>query len=122
LKDARGGQKNLLVHSLVLLAFVGLRPLNQETRHLSGARADNRLKNLCYGTKQENAADRERHGAGYRGEKNGNSKLSDVDVDAIRAYFRTTPYKRGMYSKIARQYSVSSRLISYLVYDKIRLH
>jgi hypothetical protein len=50
------------VHQLVLAAFVGPRPEGMETRHLNGDSKDNRLKNLKYGTKSENAYDTVRHG------------------------------------------------------------
>jgi hypothetical protein len=50
------------VHRLVLLTFVGPCPPNMETRHLDGQPSNNRLDNLCYGTRRENMADRIRHG------------------------------------------------------------
>lgn len=52
------------VHRLVLRAFVGECPDGMETRHLNGDRSDNRLSNLTYGTRIENARDRMRHGTG----------------------------------------------------------
>ena len=121
LKDARGGQRNRTTHSLVLLAFVGPPLPKQEVRHWNGIRGDNRLSNLCYGTKVENWADRERHGNGEKGEKNPNCKLSDTEVNVIRLHFKTDGYKRGEYTRVARKYGVSSRQISNLVYGKSRL-
>jgi hypothetical protein len=53
--------KILLVHRLVLEAFVGPCPENMECRHLNGARSDNRLTNLAWGTKVENEADKKKH-------------------------------------------------------------
>lgn len=52
-----------LVHRVVLLSFVGP-PLPDQThvRHLNGDSADNRLENLAWGTPQQNADDRKRHG------------------------------------------------------------
>lgn len=50
------------VHQLVLETFVGPRPEGQETRHLNGDPADNRLENLCWGTPKENHADQISHG------------------------------------------------------------
>lgn len=61
----RDGQKNRTVHSLVLLAFVGLRPEGMESRHLNGDPADNRPANLVYGTKSENARDKFHHGTDH---------------------------------------------------------
>lgn len=50
------------VHGLVLLAFVGPRPEGLVTRHMDGDPANNRLRNLRYGTYSENAMDTIRHG------------------------------------------------------------
>ncbi len=50
------------VHKLVLLAFVGPPPLKHECRHLNGNPADNRLANLCWGTRSENIRDAVSHG------------------------------------------------------------
>jgi hypothetical protein len=50
------------VHVLVLLAFEGPRPADKPiTRHLNDDKADNRWpENICYGTRPENEADKER--------------------------------------------------------------
>jgi hypothetical protein len=50
------------VHRLVLEAFVGLRPLGMECRHLNGKCRDNRLDNLKWGSTDENLADKIQHG------------------------------------------------------------
>ncbi len=65
------GDKRLVrpVHRLVLLAFRGEPSNGQEARHLNGNRKDNGLQNLTWGTRKENAADRESHGNTARGEK-----------------------------------------------------
>lgn len=50
------------IHSLVLRAFAGPRPDDEEARHLDDVKTNNRLDNLCWGTPRENAADRRRNG------------------------------------------------------------
>ena len=50
------------VHALVLEAFVGPRPDGMEACHNNGDPADNRLENLRWDTRRENALDRIRHG------------------------------------------------------------
>ena len=50
------------VHRLVMAAFVGPCPDGMEVRHLNGDPADNRLVNLTYGTRAENARDQVEHG------------------------------------------------------------
>ena len=51
-----------LVHRLVLEAFVGPAPENQECRHLDGDQKNNHLTNLRWGSRRENSLDRTRHG------------------------------------------------------------
>ena len=79
-----GKQKVFGVHRLVLEAFVGIRPPGQECRHLDGNPENNRLENLCWGTPTENQGDRVRHGTTNRGERNGMSKLTRKQAEAIR--------------------------------------
>lgn len=55
-------QKGLSTHRLVLLAFVGPPGPGQQCRHLDGDSSNNRLANLAWGTRSENARDRVRHG------------------------------------------------------------
>ena len=71
------------VHSLVLEAFVGPRPVGLQTRHLNGVRDDNSLVNLRWGTIQENRADQKMHGTGIQGVRNPKAKLTSVDVERV---------------------------------------
>lgn len=73
-----------VVHRLVLLAFVGPCPDGHEARHINGDRKDNRLVNLRWGTKNENANDRIAHGTQVRGEKVNTSRLTPEQVREIR--------------------------------------
>lgn len=57
------------IHHLVMEAFVGSRPSGCDIRHLNGNPADNRLENLRYGTRQENAQDALRHGTNHNASK-----------------------------------------------------
>lgn len=53
------------VHHLVLEAFVGPRPDGTECLHGPGGPADNRLGNLRWGTRSENAHDKKRDGTDH---------------------------------------------------------
>lgn len=59
-KDAHS--KTFQVHRLVLETFVSACPEGQEARHLNGDKQDNRLSNLCWGSKSENTLDQVRMG------------------------------------------------------------
>jgi hypothetical protein len=58
----KGIKSRKSVHTLVLEAFVGPAPEGYECRHLDGNKENNCQENLCWGTPQENAADRKKHG------------------------------------------------------------
>jgi hypothetical protein len=51
------------VHALVMLAFVGPRPVGKQTCHRNGDGTDNRLSNLRYGSASDNTLDMVRHGS-----------------------------------------------------------
>jgi len=104
-----------LVHLLVLEIFVGPGPEGEEGRHLNGKRDDPRLSNLAYGTKQENAADRDAHGTTAIGERVGGAKLDADKVRAIRADGRTL-------KAVAADYGVHFSLISLIRRRKVWAH
>lgn len=78
------------IHRLLLLVYIGPCPPGMECRHLNGNRSDNRLDNLCWGTRKENIQDAIRHGTHnclYRdrkGEKNGRNKMTEAGVRVMR--------------------------------------
>lgn len=55
-------QHSRRIHRLVLEAFIGSCPRGYECRHLDGNRQNNKLTNLTWGTRSENAQDRIKHG------------------------------------------------------------
>ncbi|TVS29787.1 NUMOD4 motif-containing HNH endonuclease [Corynebacterium sanguinis] len=61
-KDESGKRQTLLVHIIVMLAFVGPRPAGMHIAHWDGDRLNNRLDNLRYATPKENSDDKLRHG------------------------------------------------------------
>jgi len=72
------------IHRLVLLAFRGPCPEGMEARHLNGNPHDNRLCNLEYGTKKENAQDKHLHGTMPKGESHWRTTLTAQQVNEIR--------------------------------------
>jgi hypothetical protein len=82
----KGGKtRHLLVHRLVMAAFVGHCPLGHEVNHKDGASTNNRLDNLEYITKAENYAHALDHGLYERGEYRYNAKLTESAVVEIKA-------------------------------------
>lgn len=91
-----GTQKVAKVHRLVGEAFIGPLPPKLETRHGPGGKLDNRLANLCYGTRSENQRDRKRDGtaripprvgSGPRGETHPFAKLTAAIVADCRSRY-----------------------------------
>jgi hypothetical protein len=73
------------VHVLVCEAFHGPRPADDhEVRHLDGNQGHNAEGNLAWGTRQENAADRRRHGTDCVGERHACAKINNATVVLIR--------------------------------------
>jgi hypothetical protein len=65
-----GKRRKYFIHKLVAALYLPERPsANHEIRHLNGNKQDNHFTNLAWGTKKENAADREKHGKTSRGLK-----------------------------------------------------
>ena len=75
---------HLSVHRLVLTAFLGQPFPQAECRHLDGNRTNNRLDNLSWGTKLENAQDRINHGRQVRGSQVSLAKLNERKVQIIK--------------------------------------
>ncbi|VVE06914.1 HNH endonuclease [Pandoraea terrigena] len=65
-----GKRRRVTVHSLVARTHIGPQPApGYEIRHLDGNKLNAHYTNLAWGTRKENAADRELHGHTSRGEK-----------------------------------------------------
>lgn len=65
-----GRRKRLAVHRLVAQCFLPPKPSPvHQIRHLDGNKTNNAVSNLAWGTSAENAADRDRHGRTYKGER-----------------------------------------------------
>ena len=105
-----GGRRiSVPVHRLVAEAFVGTRPSPfHEVRHLDGNRLNNAASNLAWGTRRDNATDRDRHGRTARGSRNGWSRLTESDVHEIRQRLAAGETQR----RIAASFGVCQRTIS----------
>jgi hypothetical protein len=72
------------IHVLICEAFHGPRPPGHEVAHNDGNSFNNTADNLRWATKQENNADRDRHGTWTRGETHGPCKMTEQQVHETR--------------------------------------
>ena len=93
------------VHRLVLTTFKGPGLEGHDCCHNDGNKQNNLLLNLRWDTRSGNMGDKKLHGTHQCGEKNGNSKLTEDEVRAIRADSRSN-------AAVAETYSVSAMVIS----------
>lgn len=106
----------MLVHQLVLLAFVGKCPAGLMTIHLNHKPSDNRLANLEYGTRSKNIRmDFEIGSRCHAGERAPNAKLTSDQVLEIRAVSLTT-------YELAEKYGVTERNIRTVLSRKTWTH
>lgn len=75
----------LLVHQEVCKAFHGQNPGGKDVCHTDGNRSNNCESNLRWDTRKGNFGDMVEHGTRCRGERHGQVKLTDAQVEAIRA-------------------------------------
>ncbi len=104
-RDGESSPHNVCV--LVLTAFVGPCPTGQEARHGNGNRTDDRIDNLSWGTRKQNAEDRVLHGTQVRGEQHPGAKLTN-DLARLTLELRDQGWR---YREIAERLGVSITLI-----------
>ncbi|WP_371874734.1 HNH endonuclease [Streptomyces fulvorobeus] len=72
------------MHTIVLEAFVGVRPDGREAAHLDGNPTNNDVSNLAWVTHAENIAHRAAHGTKVRGERFWSARLTSDKVRELR--------------------------------------
>ncbi len=102
LQNGKNNRKMLLVHRLVLEAFIGPCPAGLEAAHLNGVRTDCRLSNLAWVSRKENHSHKERHGTSQRGERAPSAKLNRTQVEEIRSL-----YRKEHQTSLAKRFGVS---------------
>lgn len=103
--------KRILVHRLVLLAFIGMPKEGEECLHLNDDPTDNRLENLRWGSHKENMMMSRGRNHAHHGEDNGHSKLTASAVNEIRvAFLQKTNFHWGR-GRLAKKFGVSPQQI-----------
>jgi hypothetical protein len=112
IKLSKGVTKPRYVHRLVCMAFHGPCPEGCTASHLDGNSLNNAPSNLVWETMLENIRRKREHGTQYHGEEHGRSKLTQIEIEAIRAERLLAPKKRkrdnNIYSlrNIAKRYGL----------------
>lgn len=90
----------IAVHRLIAWAFLGKQEKGIEVRHINGDGLDNRIENLCYGTKSQNMIDSINHGTFSMGEAHPCCKLTTEQVLEIfhsKEYYKDVAAKFGIH-------------------------
>lgn len=96
------------IHSLVLIAFVGLPPESHEGNHKNGIKSNNELDNLEWLTHKENQLHASRVLGIGQGEDNGSAKLRNHDIPVIR---RLLAEGKLLQREIGAMFGVNNRII-----------
>lgn len=111
-----GERKTMAVHRIVADAFLPPSAYRLEVNHLDGNKTNNAWTNLERSTRDENMFHASRAGLLARGERHGNAKLTDADVDAIRA--RRSDGESGV--SIARAFGTSPSTVCRIFRNQTR--
>lgn len=117
------GGESLFLHRLMALTYYGPPPIDENgvyiVRHLDGNPNNANIKNLSYGTYQQNSMGMVRHDKAQIGSINCGSKLTEEDVINIRK----RRYYDGVYvQKLADEYGVSNKSIRRILSRKLWGH
>lgn len=114
---ANGKYKSCRVHRLVAEAFIPNTENKSEVNHKNGVKTDNRLENLEWNTRSENAAHMYRKlkippNKGMEGKVSRFRKLTNEQVEAIKADIRG-------FDTIAQEYGISKQTVSNIKLERI---
>ncbi len=105
----------LTVHRLVAWAFLGYQKEGVEVRHINGDSFDNRVENLCYGTKSDNMRDAIAHRTFSMSEWHPCAKLTKEQVADIRS-------SNEYYKDVALKYGIHPFTVHKIRRNKVRNH
>lgn len=114
-----GKPTHVLVHKLVLGAFVSPRPEGLGCNHKDGDKTNNRLSNLEWVTPRANNEHATRLGLQARGERGAGSILSEASV---REIYELGCHTTMLYREIADQHGVSVQLVQRIMRGRCWRH
>jgi len=115
-----GVKKIHSIHRLVALAFITNPDKKPQVNHIDGCKTNNHADNLEWCSQKENVHHACDTGLqDNKGEKNGQSKLSEKEVLEIRRIFATGEYTK---TALGEMFDVSQMLISYIIRRKMWTH
>lgn len=106
------------LHRIILETFVGPCPKGMEGCHNDGDPFNNCISNLRWDTRRSNVDDTIKHDRMCRGERSGQSKLTDSKVFKIREAYASGETQQS----IARRFNISRPTISVVVNGKTWAH
>lgn len=116
-----GNRRSEMVHILVAKAFLGAAPFESaEVNHIDGDKTNPHFKNLEWITSSGNKY--HAYAAGLsdaKGEANGQSKLTEEQVLAIRA---ASTGQRGEQARMALEYGVTSSAVYEVIHRRTWVH
>jgi hypothetical protein len=101
-----------MIHTIVLEAFVGPRPVGAEACHADGNPANNRLDNLRWASRSENQKDTLRHG------RHRQARMTEPDIRDIWERLRNGDPQ----NVIARDYRTCQAVISHIRHGRSWSH
>jgi hypothetical protein len=116
--SANSKRRQGVVHRLVAAAFIGPCPDGCQVRHKNAIRTDCRPFNLEYGTAQDNANDRQKHGNTCRGSSCGTSKLSENQVLQLKQLHS----EGASYKYLSELFSITSGMVGHILNGRAWKH
>jgi hypothetical protein len=105
-----GERKHYLVHRMVAEAFIHNPENKPHVNHINGIKTDNRVENLEWVTRKENASHAVKLGLVLKGENCGAAKLSHKEVCEIKEMLSNNM----THGQIAKKFGVSRRAIGHI--------
>lgn len=111
-EHAHLNKKSYLVHRLVAMAFLPNPENKREVNHKNSNKLDNRLVNLEWCTSKENKIHAIKSGKFPRGERIGNSKMTESQVLLMRSLYKTGDYTQ---CDLAFMFKINQTVVSDIV-------